>query len=110
MTNEVRYCYFVCGHINIDPQPKGPRDKDNHHPGMYTSPFDTVIRLHFPITHDDEIRRMMFYLRPQVQEELSKVMPGHELVDDPLIRQISLLHTILVNSDDEDGVPVKIIS
>jgi hypothetical protein len=91
MTDNVRYCYFVCGHIRVQP-PTGQEP--------YTAPFDHVIRSAVPVTDNDGLAILTGQLKDDITTELHRVTDQyHMLAGDPVVRQVSLLHTVMVKDD-----------
>lgn len=98
---QTRYVYFICGHVRVHP-PVGEGE-------AYTAPFDHIMRAQYPVTSNADLERLTHNLRHKLQAELTKAT-GNHLAGDPIIRQVSLLHTILVEAENLEGPAVRVMS
>ena len=111
-TNErqVRYVYYIAGRVKVHP-PVISQGQANVGSGPYTAPFEVVVRLPHPITHDDEREVVHEYVTEAVRAEL-QAAPGsqHHLPGDVVMHNVSHLHTILVDANDPEGKPARVLS
>lgn len=102
MTETVRYVYFINGHIQVRP----PAYELDGQP--YTAPFDTVVRLPDPITDEEGLCRMEEKLKRQLIQNLADTV-GHTLEGQPMVRQVSHLHTVMVDGDDPEHSVARVL-
>lgn len=101
MAAAARYVYFLSGHIRMIPRGEEP---------VYNLPFDHIVRAEQPITSPAELEEL---ITGQVTADIRVQLIGQALadeLDEVIVRTVSLLHTILVDADDPDNSPVRVLS
>lgn len=103
----VRYVYHTHGHAKLhDPSPA-----THDHTGLPNGPvvpFEVVLRLTFAIDSDNAMDKVRKEVRDHIVAEL-KAQDSPYIVGDVMIRGVSMLHRILVESDDPMGPAVSIL-
>lgn len=106
---ETRYVYHVSGLAQCEQRtPDGSPSPSAD--GHYQVPFDTVVRRRIPITSDAEMDYAREEARVAVQRFTNEIMAPAPNIVELAVRNVALLHTILVDADDPEGEPVRVMS
>ena len=95
-----RYVYFISGHVRMIPLATTEP--------VFNLPFSEVHRSPYPITSPAGFQAFVegplsAEIREQVQELTAEV-------DEVIVRTMTLLHTVMVDSEAPDAEPVRVIS
>lgn len=95
-----RYVYFISGHVRMVPQATTEP--------VFNLPFSEVRRSPHPITSPAELQG--FIEGPLKDEISSQVQELTAEVDEVIVRTMTLLHTIMVDSQAPNEGPVRVLS
>mgnify|MGYP000288226391 CR=1 FL=1 len=97
----VRYVYHLNGHAKL--HGAGPDAHENQ-----AVPFEVVLRFPEAIASDEDMERVRADVRGHVVEEMNKTGTPY-IVGSVMIRGVSFLHRILVDAEDVNGPPARVM-
>ncbi len=102
-----RYVYHVSGHAKLHATSLNQHGADEANGPVV--PFEVVIRRPFAIDSDEAMEGVRQDVRGHVVEQL-EAQGSPYIVGDVMIRNVSKLHRILVDSDNTEGPAARIMS
>lgn len=99
MSATTRYVYFISGHVRMIP----------HVPteSVFNLPFSEVHRSPHPITSPAELQELIEGpLKGEISRQVQELTAE---VDEVIVRTMTLLHTVMVDSEAPDAEPVRVI-
>jgi len=93
-----RYCYFVAGHVILDPP--APAESS------FAAPFQTVVRTPRPVTSEADTEALVELCRRTIESDIGD---SYAIIDQPMLRTVTFLHLVQVDADNLDGEPINVL-
>lgn len=102
-----RYVYHIHGHARLHSYGQAP-GSGTQDAGV-VAPFEVVLRRPLPVTSDYDMEDVRGAVRMHIVREL-EAQGSPYVVGDVMVRGVSHLHTIIVDDNDPEGPPARVLT